>query len=141
MVVVLLHEYSGWDIDYILDLSIARIRMLTANIYERRLAEFKQQAKLTEWSTKIIASTMAATTGKEGKELQKAVAKVKLDLDGSDVQEPDFDPSQPYDRADTVCTSAPGAENHGLPDYVIHGSRVANNKAGSAEALLSGFKG
>jgi hypothetical protein len=116
MVDVLLHEYSGWDIDYILDLSIARIRMLTANIYERRLAEFKQQAKLTEWSTKIIASTMAATTGKEGKELQKAVAKVKLDLDGSDVQEPDFDPSQPYDLADTVGTSEPGAEKHGLPD-------------------------
>ena len=141
MVDVLLHDYSGWDIDYVLDLSIARIRMLTATIFERRKQEFRQHAQLTEWSTKIIASTMAATTGKEGKELQKAVSKLSLNLDGDQqVQDPDFDPTQPTYRADTTGTTAPGADNHGLPDYVIKGSPTANNKIGSTEALLGGFK-
>ena len=115
--------------------------MLTATIFERRANEFKQQARLTEWSTKIIASTMAATTGEEGKKLQKAVAKISLNLDGeAEQEEPDFDPSEPTYRADTRSTTAPGADNHGLPDYITRGSPTANNKIGSTEALLSGFK-
>lgn len=111
-------------------MSIARIRLLLANILERRTEEFRRQAGLTEWSTKIIAMTMAATTGKEGKELQKSVSKIKLNLDGEE-ESKDIHPEA---GADTVYEGTPGAKVNG------EGSSGPENPRGSYEAFMQGFR-
>lgn len=129
MVDVLLHEY-GWDIDYVLDQSIARIRLYLANILERRTEEFRREAKLIEWSTKVISMTMAATTGKDGKELQKSVSKISLDLDGEGKK----GNVHPEPGADTYYEGTPGAKESG------EGSSVPENPRGSYEAFRQGFR-
>jgi hypothetical protein len=118
-----------------LDLSIARIRLLMAAILQRETATFKRDAQLVEWSTKMISTVVAASSGENAKQLMKQVAKISLNLDGDDPN-PDFD----EEDADTPSKSAPGADNNQLPDYVIHGSQVANNRIGSTEALLGGLR-
>lgn len=141
MVDLLVSEY-GWDVDYCLDLSIARIRLFLATIEERRKTDFRAHASIIEWSTRMITQVTAATTGKEGKELQKTVSKiVKLSWDdGDQIEEVD---------ADTMYSQAPGAEDsedieipegmEDLPDFVLRGSPTADNQIGSAEALLGGL--
>jgi len=106
-------------------MSIARIRLLLAVCEERGKAEFKAVAKLHEWSAKTVAQVVAATTGKEGKELQKAVAKINLSFaDEDNLDQVD---------ADTLYAASPGAE-------VGAGSSSAENKPGSYEALMKGFR-
>lgn len=109
-------------------MSIARIRLLLATIEERNKMQFKANAKLHEWSAKTIAQVVAATTGKEGKELQKAVAKISLSFaDEENLEQVD---------ADTLYAASPGADNEA---YVQEGSSSAVNQPGSFEALLRGF--
>jgi len=106
-------------------MSIARIRLFLATIEERNKAVFKSQAKLFEWNAKTIAQVVAATTGKEGKELQKAVAKISLDFtDETDQGGVD---------ADTLYAASPGADQG-------ESSSSAENKPGSYEALMRGFR-
>lgn len=92
-------------------------------IKDRRLTQFKQRAQLAEWQTKVLAQFIAATTGDEGKSLQREAAKLSLRLDEDDT---DADPDASVEEY----------------DWVEHGSRTAlsRNSIGSAERLMAGFR-
>lgn len=94
------------------------------------MQSFKRDAKLVEWSTKIIAQTVAGTTGKEGKEFQKSVSKIKMTFD-DDTDLPDMSDS------DTLYNEAPGAEEDF--SFIEEGAPNAENNIGSTEALFGGF--
>lgn len=113
-------EY-GWSDTKVLDLTIARLRQIVDAVQERRLAQFKQRAMVAEWQTKILAGFIAATTGEEGKSLQREAQKISLHLDEDD-------------------TYADSVEDY---DWVEHGSQTAlsRNSVGSAERLMGAFKG
>lgn len=129
-----------------LDLSIARLRQILANISQRKRNELEQKAFFIEWQTKTLAGFVAATVGKEGKGLQKEASKINLlkllrdafSEDGST----DLDSMREADT-EPGSTEAPGAAvDAELPAWVREGSAVAlsRNRAGTAEALMGGIR-
>ena len=115
-------EY-GWSDAVVLDITVARFRTMIDAIKERKLTQYKQRAQITEWQTRLLAQFIAATTGGEGKSLQKEAAKVSLHLDGDDTE---------------AGTDTGSIEDY---DWVEHGSLTAlsRNRIGSAERLMGGF--
>lgn len=70
----LAHEY-GWSDQSILSLTIAKARAFLDAANARRKGEFRRAISLTEWSTRLIAQTQAATAMGDTGSLQKDVAK------------------------------------------------------------------
>lgn len=132
----------------VLDLSIARLRQIVANIKQRKREELDQRAFFVEWQTKTLAGFIAATTGREGAGLQKEAAKIDLlgllqeSLGAKKSESGSSMPEVIRGGTDTGGKEAPGAAEDELPDFVKNGSAVAmrRNQSGSAEALLGGFR-
>lgn len=89
-------EY-GWSVEDILDTTVARLRACLDSIQVRHKATYRATVALTEWSTKRIAMTVAATAGGEGsRELQMEIAKSNFPWEASpeDVaHDPGLDPN------------------------------------------------
>jgi 2-succinyl-5-enolpyruvyl-6-hydroxy-3-cyclohexene-1-carboxylate synthase len=121
----------------VLDLTIARLRQIVAAIEKRLQATYHQTAKLTEWSTRTLATFIAAAVPLEQGQKNPLVdeaRKIEIRLVG--------DPT-----ADTEPT-APGADDHethqaALQKIIEEGSPTAEarNRVGSAERLLNGLGG
>ncbi len=111
--------------EVVLELPIARLRQIVANIEDRVSAERKLQATFFEWQTKTLASFIAATVPTEkGKPngLLKEAEKISLNLDG---------------EAETL-------EKQVINDpsvFVEQGSQSVSNRVGSYERLMGGFGG
>lgn len=74
-------EY-GWTDETILDLTIGRIRQVSAAITERKLAEEKKNRSLLAWQTRTICQFLAAANqSMEGGEnhLLNAASEISLD--------------------------------------------------------------
>ena len=123
-------EY-GWTDDQILDTPICRIRQIIAAIEHRRNLQFRQQAQLTEWSTKRVIEFVAATVrtekGKRNPLLEQA-QKISLHLD-DDGDDSSQEKNAPQDE-------------RSLEDIMENGSAVAEklNEPGSFETLMQGFR-
>lgn len=84
-------EY-GWSMDQILDTTVARLRVCLDAIKARKKNEFRAKVALTEWSTKKIAMTVAATSGGEGaRDMQMEIAKSNFPWEASDEENVDHD--------------------------------------------------
>jgi hypothetical protein len=114
-----------------LDTPICRIRQIIAAIEYRRNLQFRQQAGLTEWSTKrsieFVAATVRPAKGQRNPLLEQAQKiSLHLDDDGDDSSQENVVPS----------------DERSVEDIMENGSEVAEklNKPGSFESLMQGFR-
>ena len=87
-------EY-GWTVDEILDTTIARLRKCLDSIKARQKNEFRKQVALTEWMTKVIATSIFGAQGGEGSaKAQDGILGMHFPWEGSPKEEAkqDFDP-------------------------------------------------
>lgn len=77
-------EYK-WSDDVILDLPLCRIRQIMANIHLRKKEDFKIQASVAEWQTKVLASFIVSSgmADEDGRtQLHDAIRELSLTSNG-----------------------------------------------------------
>lgn len=95
---VLAHEY-GWSDQTILNLTVAKARAYIDAVNHRLRGEFRKSIALTEWSTRLLALTTAASAGGSG-EMQRTIAKERFPWFEDEEESQEGESSGPVDEND-----------------------------------------